>query len=213
MNLDLIDSLASQVKNYVMFKKGETLYREDGPCFGIHIVFSGLIKTYSVEPSQKEIIHHLSSMGDVLGYNSLLNDRKYLHHARAIEDSVCCFVQETHLQEVMEESPMFSRELIRSLGQQLNMAYERNTHLIQKNVRERLAEYFLLMGQRFGEVEEGKTRVKYQLTREEIASIIGTANETVSRGITEFKELGYVDERNKFFYILDPQKLQMAGRP
>ena len=55
-------------------------------------------------------------------------------------------------------------------------------------------------------------KIKIQLSREEIASIIGTANETAIRFISEFKEIGLIYEEDRFIYIRDKERLASIGR-
>jgi CRP-like cAMP-binding protein len=62
------------------------------------------------------------------------------------------------------------------------------------------------------DIKNDKIRIKVQLTREEIASMIGTANETAIRFISEFKDLGLVEEVDRHFHILEKDKIdKLAG--
>jgi len=212
MDMTCLDSITEDKKNYISLRKGENLYRQGSPCAGIHVIISGLFKIYSNEDNGKEIIHRLASSEDILGVNSYFGPSHYLENANALEDSICCFIHEKHLMELMGTDPAFALQIMKKLVVDLNSSYSRNANLIKKSVRERLADYFIYMSSRFAEESEIGLRVKYQLSREEIASIIGTANETVSRGITEFKELGYLDEKDKHFFILKHEKLKQIGK-
>ncbi len=212
MEMTCLDSITEDRKNYITLRKGENLYRQGSPCAGIHIILSGLLKIYCNEDNGKEIIHRLASSEDILGVNSYFGQSHYSENAKALEDAICCFVHEKHLLELMEKKPAFSLQMMKKLVVDLNSSYSRNANLIKKSVRERLADYFIYMISRFGETSGQDIKIKYQLSREEIASIIGTANETVSRGITEFKELGYLDERDKHFIILQHEKLRQISK-
>lgn len=212
MDMTCLDSITEDQKNYITLRKGEILYRQGSPCAGIHIIVSGLFKIYSNEDNGKEIIHRLASTEEILGVNSYFGSTLYSENAKALEDSICCFIHEKHLLELMGTDPSFSLQVMKKLVVDLNSSYSRNTNLIKKSVRERLADYFIYMSSRFAEQSEVGIKLKYQLSREEIASIIGTANETVSRGITEFKELGYLDERDKHFFILQHEKLRQISK-
>lgn len=212
MEMTCLDAITEDQKNYITLKKGENLYRQGSPCAGIHIIIAGLLKIFSNEDNGKEIIHRLASAEDILGVNSYFGPSTYSENAKALEDSICCFIHEKDLLELMGTDPAFSMQMMKKLVVDLNSSYSRNANLIKKSVRERLADYFVYMSSRFGEDSEIGLKLRYQLSREEIASIIGTANETVSRGITEFKELGYLDEKDKHFFILQHEKLKQIGK-
>ena len=89
----------------------------------------------------------------------------------------------------------------------MGSAEARSASLSQKNVRERLAELFLMLNKSYGVQELNRTKLDIKLTREEIASMVGTANETVIRFISEFKDEGLIEQDGKTIYILDEKKL------
>lgn len=89
----------------------------------------------------------------------------------------------------------------------MGIAEARSTSMVQKNVCERLAELLLSLMKAYGVQEEGRWRLNIKLTREEIASIIGTANETVIRFISDFKHEGLIEQEGKTLYILDEKRL------
>jgi hypothetical protein len=68
-------------------------------------------------------------------------------------------------------------------------------------------ELFLSLEKTFGIKEDDRTRLDIKLTREEIASMVGTASETVIRFITEFKDEGLIEQEGKTIYIINQEKL------
>ena len=89
----------------------------------------------------------------------------------------------------------------------MGAAENKLTSLHQKNVRERLAELLLLLEQTHGEdVEEGR-KLNIKLTREEMATMIGTANETLIRFISEFKDEGLIEQKGKTIILTNKEKL------
>ena len=79
--------------------------------------------------------------------------------------------------------------------------------LHQKNVRERLAELLLSLKTTHGVKENDRWKIELKLTREEMATMIGTANETLIRFMTEFKEAGIIEQEGKIIYIKDENEL------
>ena len=78
--------------------------------------------------------------------------------------------------------------------------------LAQKNVKERLAETLLYLEENFGTNEDNTLRI--QLSREELAGMIGTATESCIRLLSEFNKSGYIDLVGKKIVILDKNKLK-----
>jgi CRP-like cAMP-binding protein len=79
-------------------------------------------------------------------------------------------------------------------------------NLAQKNVKERLAQTLLYLEEKFGTLKDNSLRL--QLSREEIASIIGTATESCIRLLSEFKKAGVIELQGKKITILDKVKLK-----
>ena len=90
----------------------------------------------------------------------------------------------------------------------MGAAESRNASMSQKNARERLAELFLNFKKAYGKEEaDGRCRLEIKLNRDEIASMVGTANETIIRLISEFREEGILEQDGKVMYIVDEEKL------
>lgn len=89
----------------------------------------------------------------------------------------------------------------------MGSAENKLTSLHQKNVRERLAELLLSLKTTHGVKENGRWKIDLKLTREEMATMIGTANETLIRFMTEFKDAGIIEQEGKVIYIVNEEEL------
>ena len=98
--------------------------------------------------------------------------------------------------------------VIEKLSTDMGAAENKLSSLHQKNVRERLAELLLLLKESHGVIgDDGRTLINLKLTREEMATMIGTANETLIRFISEFKEAGLIEQEGKKIFILNEKDL------
>ena len=84
--------------------------------------------------------------------------------------------------------------------------------LHQKNVRERLAELILSLKVTLGvkeeeEEEEGRWKIDLKLPREEMATMIRSANETLIRFFAEFRNAGIIEQKGKTIFINDYEQL------
>jgi CRP/FNR family transcriptional regulator len=194
------------------FNRGEIIYHEDSPSYGLYLVNSGILKVYTSDDSGKEIILRLAGPGDIVGYHFLFKNMIHIDSSKVIENSVCNFIDKKTLQEIQKNSPETFDYIIQKIGQELMIYQDKSVELIKKNVRERLASFFCYMAKNHSEIKNQKIRIKVQLSREEIASMIGKANETAIRFISEFKDLGLVEEVDRFFLILEKEKIdKLAG--
>jgi CRP-like cAMP-binding protein len=195
-----------------IYRKGEILFSENTPSLGLYSIRSGTVKIYAKDSGGKEIILKLARAGDMIGYGHFMGEKIHMDSAKAIEDTECEFINSSELKLLIVEDPEFAESLFSILGHELKGFQKKCKDLIRKNVRERLACYFDYMAKNHSEVKDGKIKIRVQLSREEIASIIGTASETAIRFISEFKEMGLIVEEDKYFHILKPNELVLIGR-
>jgi CRP-like cAMP-binding protein len=198
--------------NHKLYQKGKILYHEETPSSGIYLIISGTVKLYHTDRNGREVILRLARRGDILGYEYLFGKNGHSASAKAVEESVCQFIEGNEFQALMANNPAIHMMIIKKLNEELCLFQNRCLELIKKNVRERLANYFHYMAEHHGEIHEKGIRIRIQLSREEIASLIGTANETTIRFISEFKELGLVFEEDRIFYITDKERLAQIAK-
>jgi CRP-like cAMP-binding protein len=189
------------------YKKGHNIFFQGNPPFGLYCVNSGKIKVSKIGSDGKESIIRIASGGDVLGHRSLFSNENYTATATVIEDAAICFIDKKFIYKAIAEKPSVAINLIQKLSLEMGSAESRNASLSQKTVRERLAELLLMLEKSYGIVEKGRTKLDIKLTREELASMVGTANETVIRFISEFKDEGLIEQEGKVIYILDHARL------
>ncbi len=201
--------LSSISHNKVMnnYKKGHTIFFQGNPPFGLFCINEGKVKIAKIGNDGKESIIRIAGPGDVLGHRSLFSRENYTATATVIEDASVCFIDKKFIYKVLHDEPSLAINMIQKLSREMGIAEARSTSMVQKNVCERLAELLLSLMKAYGVQEEGRWRLNIKLTREEIASIIGTANETVIRFISDFKHEGLIEQEGKTLYILDEKRL------
>lgn len=209
-HMELQDVTDHKVNN--SYKKGQVLFVEGNPTFGIYCVSSGNIKITQISPDGKESIIRIASAGDVIGHRSLFTKKHYQATATALEEAHVCFIDKDYILKLITDKPSVSFNLISRLSRDLGAAEHRLSSFYQKNVRERLAELLLLLKESHGEETEQGTFINIKLTRDEMASIIGTAPETLIRFMSEIKSLGYIHQEGKKIFITDEKALlEFAG--
>lgn len=198
----------SDHKIHNSYKKGQILFSQGNPPFGMYCISSGNIKITQIGSDGKESIVRIASEGDVLGQRSIFSDQYYAATATALDNCKVCFIDKKFIMKFVKEKPSVAANLISKLARDLGAAEKKITSFYQKNVRERLAELLLLLKESHGvEVSENKTLIDIKLTREEMASIIGTASETLIRFMSELKAEGYIEQEGKKIFIINEEGL------
>ncbi len=177
-------------------------------CFGIYCVQTGDIKLTRLGTDGKESIIRIVSDGGIIGHRSLFDHNLYSGTATVINDASVCFFPKDFILNFIREAPSVSLKLIEMLSHDMGVAEHRISSFHQRNVRERLAELLLSLKESHGKkLSETDCLINLKLTREEMATMIGTAHETVIRYISEFKEEGILGQSGKHLIVLNQEKL------
>jgi CRP-like cAMP-binding protein len=183
------------------FKKGEHIFDQGASPEGIFCINSGKIKLSQSGSDGKETIIRIASAGDILGHRSLFSNENYSATACALEETTVCFIDKESIFRLLQEEPKISLALIQKLSSEMGASQNRQTSLSQRSVKERFAELLLTLNKTYGKDERGERLLDIRLTREEMASMIGSTNETTTRLMTEFKERGLIHTEGKALYI------------
>ncbi len=193
-------------KRCTIYEKGQLLFEEGTLPFGLYGISSGKVKLSKASDDGKEQIIYLAKEGDVLGYRAILSDDVYSCTATVIDDATICFIPREVFHQMVESNAELSSQVIKSLSARLKIVEQSMTGLAQKQVRERLAETLLFLREVYG-VDGEKQAINLNLTREELANIVGTATETVIRLLSEFKQDNIIDIEGKRITILNMKQL------
>lgn len=210
---DLVEGdlhVVSSTKSCRRYSKGEMIFYADDKPSGLFCIHKGIVKLYKVGKDGKEQIIRLAHEGEVIGYRSLLSDEPYSKFAVPITEAQICHVPKSAFFSLLANSYQLSSRMMELLSTELKAAEERIVEMAQKPVRERLAEALLLLRHTYG-VEADETTLKIKLTRVELANIVGTATESVSRLLSKFKEEKIVDMNGRKLKIIDPAGLTEAA--
>lgn len=155
----------------------------------------------------KEFIVYIAKPGDFLGYRALLSEEFYQATATVLEDAKICFIPKESFFEVLQKNPVFMKKVVQAVCHEMGIMEEKLAELAHKSVRERLAANLLMLKESYGVEGEGSVLIDLALSREDLASIVGTATETVIRLLSEFKSDGLISFEGKKIRVLEPKKL------
>ncbi|AYF44818.1 MULTISPECIES: Crp/Fnr family transcriptional regulator [Halobacteriovorax] len=199
----------SSTTHTLKFKRGQSIFSQGNSPEGIYCIQSGNIKLTKTGQDGKETIIRIVTHGDVIGHRSLFTAQEFHGTATALDDVVVCFIDRNHVLKLINDKPSIALELINKLSRDMGVAEERSSSFHQKNVRERIAQLILELSDSHGvDLGNGEVQINLKLTREEMATMIGTANETLIRIISEYRKDGLIDQNGKLIVIKDRKELQ-----
>lgn len=195
-------------RTVVRYKPQQVIFHEGHQPFGLYCLSAGKVKIYTTSDGTADPqIVRLSGPGDILGFLALISGNPYTSTAEALEDTDVCFIDKQTFFHFLEESPQTSRHVMSVLAKEVQWLESQRVSLVQKRVRSRLAETFVMLQDKFGKKDPAGTRLNIDLTRQELAEMIGTTPESVIRTIAEFKQSGYISTDGSYITILDTREI------
>ena len=205
LNKEELIRIADCKTSYVV-KKGETIFDEGDSLNGIYCIKDGVCKLSKLSDNGKDQIVKLVKKGELLGQRSLISEESTNLSAIAIEDMQVCFIPKQEILQFFNENNQFSLNMMKSVCGDLKDADDNMVNLAQKTVKQRLAETLLKLESDFGSNDDGS--LKLQLSRDEIAGMIGTATESCIRLLSEFNKEGWISLQGKKITITNKKELQ-----
>ncbi|WP_292891144.1 response regulator [Nonlabens sp.] len=186
------------------FLKGEHVYKETGRSFRIYLILKGIIKTYKIDKSGKELITALYKADDFLGFTSLLDNVAYKESAQALEDVIVVGVLKSTLREILNKSMNISMELLQLLTDDVAGIKNQLLQMAYSSVRKKTAQTIL----QFAKVLNKTTEGTICIARNDLASVAGIATESLIRTLSGFKKEGLIEIEGRNIRILDLKKLE-----
>jgi CRP-like cAMP-binding protein len=205
LNKDELIKLA-ECKTSRLVKKGEVIFEEGENVNGIFCVKDGVCKLTKLSPNGKDHIVKLVTKGELLGQRSMISDEPVNLTAVALEDMQVCFVPKNEIMGFFDKNNQFSMNVMKTICGDLKESDSQMVNMAQKTVKERLAETLLYLQDTFGKNEDNT--LKIQLTRDELASMIGTATESCIRLLSDFNKSGLIEIKGKKIILKDIPKLK-----
>lgn len=176
----------TQTKQTSIHRRGSYIYEHGQYPHGVLCIHHGHVKIVRSGADGRDHIVRFAKAGDITGYSSLLTNEKYATSCIALDDSIVCSIPAPVLFHQIRENPRLALHVMQQLSTEVQDAQRQIVELAHKTIRERLAETLLVLREVFGLASDGLTLAS-PLTREEIASVVGTAPESVIRTLSEFK--------------------------
>ncbi len=196
----------AECKTSYTIKKGEPIFEEGEMTNGIFCIKDGVCKMTKLSTNGKDQIVKLVKAGELLGQRSMISEEPANLSAVALEDMEVCFVPKSEILKFFNQNNQFSMNVMKTICSDLKEADDHMVSMAQKSVKERLAETLLYLEETFGSNEDGSLRI--QLSREELAGMIGTATESCIRLLSELNKQELISISGKKIAIKNKNQLR-----
>lgn len=202
--LDWIEKISSK-KNTPHYPKNQFIFFEGSLVMGAYFIKRGQVKIISSNINGKEQTVRLAKEGHMLGHTAF-GLEKYSIGAVTLSESEICFVDNRTLQEAFLENPKFTIEVMRFYSRELRKSEIRTKCLAMMNNEEKVILGLLYIAET--STDQNSNQTKIYLSRQEIAQIIGTNSEQVSRVISNLRKDKLLDTEDRTIVLHDLEALK-----
>lgn len=201
---DALETLTTD-RDINKYKKKQTIYNEGNRAARMFYIVKGKVKTYKTNEDGKELVVGLFSEGDFLGYLALLEGGSFKETAEAIEDSELAVIPKEDFDELMNSNPMVSHRFIQLLAKNVTDMENQLLGLAYNSLRKKVADALINLQKKF---QKGTEPFAINISRENLASIAGTATESLIRTLGDFRTEKLIDIKDGNIVVLNEKKLE-----
>ena len=172
------------------YKKKEVIFHEGDYAGAIYFVNSGRVRTYKINDDAKEYSVDLYGAGDFIGYLSIFEGEDYIETAEAMDDTEMLKIPKEDFIELLYKNRDVSNRFIKMLAHNVVEKEEKLLNLAYDSVRKRVADALVKLQKKYQNNNDENFEIS--ISRNELASIVGTSTETVIRTLSDFKEEGLI---------------------
>ncbi len=204
---DLVKSIHAFKLN--RYKEGYKIFQPGDNRSVLYFVMMGRVRLYEILPDGRAITLSILGVNDVFAQSN--NHNSYFHdvYAESMKDSIVACIQESALENLMEQSPLLASRIIHSFSQQLSQSQILIEGLLGRDVSLRLINILLKLATEFGvESGNGSITIELGLTHQELADMIGSNRVTVTRKLIELQKKKLINVQNRTILLVDRTALQ-----
>ena len=191
----------SACKTGKIYKQGQVIFEEGETLNGVYCVRDGVCKLTKLSENGKDQVVKLVVKGGLLGKRSLVTEQKTNLSAVALNDMEMCFIPKSEIMADLVKNPKFTMDVLKKMANDLKDSDISLVNMAQKSVKRRMAEILIYIYDNFGTNADDYLNIV--ISREDYASIVGTATESAIRILSQFKKEGLISTEGKQIKIED----------
>ena len=187
-----------------VFKRGQMVFSEGDAGNGLYVLISGRVKIFKLSPEGKEQILHILEEGEPFGEAAVFAGERFPANAETLAESRVFFFPRAAFIELIGRNPALALNMMAVLSRRLRKFANLVEDLSLKEVPGRLAAYLLLLSEK----KKGIRRVELDVSKNQLASLLGTIPETLSRILARMDREKFIRPEGKSIEILDRKALE-----
>ncbi len=200
--------LLDQARASRSYLPGEVIFHEGDECDGVYCIQRGQVGVRKSDADGNSVLLYISVAGETMGYRGVIAEEARTASGEALKASRVCRVRSNTARELLRHNPAFGYRYLRRMSKQLGEAEERILHNIALSVRARFAHLLIVLMDRYPTEREGGVLIlRLPMSRHDLASMIGTTPESMSRVIRRLEDDGVAVFKGRNVRIPDLEAL------
>jgi len=186
------------------YARGEIVFMEQDKGNGFYLVAEGMVKVFKVSPSGKEQILHVFGPGEPFGEVPVFSGKRFPANAETIRKSRLLFFPRTAFLDLITAHPSLALNMLAVLSMRLRQFTNQVENLSLKEVPARLAAYLLYLSTE----QERDDFVTLHISKGQLASLLGTIPETLSRILSRMNKQGLIETKDRTIRLMNREGLE-----
>lgn len=193
-------------RNINKYKKKQLIYAEGNHPSRLYYIIKGKVKAFKINDDGKELVTELFSPGDFLGHVALLEEAPYRDSAEALEPTELAVIPKEDFEEMVYRNKDVSHRFISLLAKNISEKENQLIGIAYNSLRKKVAVALLTLEHKYNEKDERGFEIN--INRGSLASIAGTATESLIRTLSDFRNEGLIEVKSSGIIILNHNKLE-----
>lgn len=190
-----------------IYKKKQLIYEEGDTPIYVYYLLSGKVRSFLYYQDGRELSTYIHTKDKFFGYESILLNERYTESASALEDAEIALIPKENFFELMFNKPAIATKFIKLLSGDIKEKEEQMLGFAYDSVRKRVANTLVQVAQKTISAPD-EDEVVIRISRDDLAALAGTANETISRMLADFKDEKLIIKEGNAIRIFSVQKLK-----
>jgi CRP/FNR family transcriptional regulator len=186
------------------YNKGDVIFYDGDVGSGFYLIAAGSVSVYKLSPDGKEQILHIINEGDTIGAVPVFSGKSFPANARALSKTHLLFFDRQKFIRLITGKPNLTMNILALLSTRLREFTIQVENLSLKEIPGRLASYLLYLAQEQG----NKDLVKLNISKVQLANLLGTGPESLSRTLGNMKSKKLIEEKGAGIRLLNRDQLQ-----
>ncbi len=198
-----------ELAKHRMYRHGTHIFMQGDPLTNVYFIHQGKVKIYKTDFHGKEQIVNILQPGDMFPHQGFFRQDDCPAHSEVLEDAILIYIPIKTFENFLITHPEICVKLFRVLGDKIMDLQNRLEEKILHNTYEQIIMLLLRLAKDYGkETKDEMIKINTHFTNRELANMIGSSRETVSRTLTQLKKQSLITTDKSGSFILDTDALE-----